>query len=274
MGMRCIKYLIFTINFMFVLTGGLLILVGLTINEVYDYFSHFMYDRFSAPPSMLVGIGIIILLVSIFGCIGAVKESTAWINVYGVLLLLIFVFELITAMVAFSMQGKIHGMLNTQMHSAINDYEADEYVAETVDFLQQSLECCGVHGPDDWRDILKDPTITPEGNLVPHSCCSNATDFGKGCNAVYREGCLPRLQYLIEQGTVLIATGALAVSLVQILGVICAFMLAKSIRQTKSLREARRWQIQQTFAIMSDPTYNAYEAVPKTEEKKKNLIKA
>lgn len=49
-------------------------------------------------------------------------------------------------------------------------------------------------------------------------------------------------------------------------------MLAKTIRQTKSLREARRWQIQQSFAIMTDPTYTTYEALPKADENKEKLF--
>lgn len=36
----------------------------------------------------------------------------------------------------------------------------------------------------------------------------------------------------------------------QILGVVSAFMLAKTIRRTKSLREARRWQMQQSLGIV------------------------
>lgn len=54
----------------------------------------------------------------------------------------------------------------------------------------------------------------------------------------------------------LIATGATAVALVQMLGVICAFMLSKAIRQTKSLRAARRYQLQQSLAILPEPYYS------------------
>lgn len=39
----------------------------------------------------------------------------------------------------------------------------------------------------------------------------------------------------------------------QLLGVICAFMLAKTIRQTKSQRLARRWQLQQNLGIYNKP---------------------
>lgn len=70
----------------------------------------------------------------------------------------------------------------------------------------------------------------------------------------------------------LISTGATAVALVQILGVLCAFMLAKSIRQTKSLREARRWQLQQPFVSLNEPYYSAYQEVPAAEVANKEKL--
>lgn len=51
----------------------------------------------------------------------------------------------------------------------------------------------------------------------------------------------------------LIASGAATVAFVQFLGVICAFMLAKTIRRTKSVREARRWQLQQSLGVLTNP---------------------
>ena len=93
--------------------------------------------------------------------------------------------------------------------------------------------------------------------MVPDSCCSemvlnNATS-SYDCGNFYKSGCLPRLNYIIEKSASLIATGALTVAFVQLLGVICAFMLAKTIRRTKSIRETRRWQLQQSLGVLTNP---------------------
>lgn len=74
-----------------------------------------------------------------FGCIGAIKESTAWINVYGLLLLFIFVLQIIAALFAYSLQGQIHNMLEKTMNESLYEYETDPYVSDTVDFLQGSV---------------------------------------------------------------------------------------------------------------------------------------
>lgn len=88
---------------------------------------------------MLVSIGILILLVAIFGCIGAVKESTAWINMYGLLLLFIFVLQVVAAIFAYSLQGQIRDMLLKTMNESLHEYEEDPVVSDTVDFLQGSV---------------------------------------------------------------------------------------------------------------------------------------
>lgn len=144
-----------------------------------------------------------------------------------------------------------------------------------------------MEGSSDWDNILNNTTMDVDGTPVkaPLSCC-----VWRGDNTCYRiadDGCFPRLKYVTQQATTLVGTGALAVALVQvslkrvlnminqlqtknfflkILGAVCAFMLASSIRQTKSLREARKWQIQQTFVTPPELQQPSYEAVPKGEE--------
>lgn len=56
----------------------------------------------------------------------------------------------------------------------------------------------------------------------------------------------------------------------QLFGVICAFMLAKTIRRTKSLRAARAWQVQQGLGILPDgfskPDYENYTQLEKSDQ--------
>jgi CD63 antigen len=113
------------------------------------------------------------------------------------------------------------------------------------------LECCGIDSPDDWSKVYE-----PKDNktVVPDSCCELlAPAPDSECMQFFQYGCLPRLNYIIEKSAMLIASGALTVAFVQFLGVICAFMLAKTIRRTKSIRAARRWQLQQALGVMTNP---------------------
>lgn len=108
--------------------------------------------------------------------------------------------------------------------------------------------------------------------MVPKSCCDTFNEKAE-CDKIYDAGCFPRLRFLVAQGAMLISTGATAVALVQILGVICAFMLAKSIRQAKSIREARRWQLQQPFvSLTNEPYFSAYQELPISDDSNKEKL--
>uniref|UniRef100_A0A1L8DJK5 Tetraspanin n=2 Tax=Nyssomyia neivai TaxID=330878 RepID=A0A1L8DJK5_9DIPT len=275
-GMRCIKYMLFVINFMFVLTSVLLITVGLTIKTIFTEFDTFVDDHFMSPPTLLVAIGFILLAVSIFGCVGAVKESTMMINIYGVLLAIIFVLEVSAAISAFVLQGQVANMLQRTMFQSLEKYDENVYVREAVDFMQSVLECCGVHGREDWEGILTPANTTDISKeiVLPESCCEIhfAGEHESECTW-FTDGCFNQMNFVISQSAMLIATGATTVAFVQILGVICAFMLAKTIRRTKTQRALRQWQLQQSLGIYNKPMNHyspPYVQLNNTEKPKKD----
>lgn len=259
MGMRCVKYMIFVINFMFLLTAILIITVGTAIGTIFGDFQNFIDSHFFSPAHLLVAIGCIMLCVSIFGCFGAFKESTAMINIYGVLLAIVFILEVAAAISAFALHGQVEEMVRRTINESMANYNSSENVRESVDFMQRVLECCGVENYNDWNNFLP----STDGSIeVPPSCCMPST-LDETC-IPYEYGCYPRLQWVVSQSAALIATGATTVAFVQILGSICAFMLARTIRRTKSLRAARRWQLQQSLGIMTKPHNPSYTQMEKS----------
>lgn len=201
------------------------------------------------------------MFVSIFGCIGAVKESTAMINIYGVLLAIVFILEVAAAISAFALRGQVEEMVHRTITESMVNYKENTNVAQSVDFMQRVLECCGVENYHDWEVFLPNSTGAIE---MPDSCCQQPMLDGSCIPFEY--GCHSRLKWIVSQSAALIATGATTVAFVQILGSICAFMLARTIRRTKSLRAARRWQLQQSLGIMTKPHDPSYTQMEKSEK--------
>ncbi|KAH8374397.1 hypothetical protein KR009_007857 [Drosophila setifemur] len=257
-GMRCAKYMLIIVSFMFALTAILLIMVGTTIQAIFGDFSLFIDGHFSSPPALLIAIGFILIAVATLGAYGAVKESVMVINLYGVCLFLVFILEVSAAIAAFVMQSQVKGMLMRTMHQALAEYDHDPYVAAGVDFMQSGLECCGVNQPEDWKDYYepnKNSTLDADDVVVPNSCCGSlAEDINDSsqvtCLQTFDYGCFRKMNFIVSQSAMLIATGATTVAFVQLLGVLCAFMLAKTLRRNKSIREARRWQLQQSLGVL------------------------
>jgi len=254
------------INIMFLLTSILLITVGTTIQSIYGDFRQFLDSHFMSIPSLLVAVGFVMLVVATFGVVGAFKESTMLTNIYACLLSLVFVLEISAAIAGFVLQGQVREMLIRTMNESITAYTKYDTATVAVDFMQRALECCGVDGPRDWEGILPESEKTDiESVLVPESCCG---DFENSkCEDYYMSGCLDRMHFVIGQSAMMIATGATTVAFVQILGVMCAFMLAKTIRRTKSLRAAKRWQLHQSLGIIAGndkPDYDDYTQLDKS----------
>lgn len=250
-GMRLIKFIIFIISFMFGLTAFMLLAVGSTISTIFDDFEIFMDDHFFTPANLMIFISICLMIVAITGCIGAFKESTMLVNIFGVLLFIVFSMELTAAVLAYLLHGQVSMMLVRTMNDAFMAYKENTYIASGIDFLQTNLECCGIDSPDDWSQVFEQKA---NKTVVPDSCCGLMDkDERNECLQFYQYGCLPQLNFIIQKSAMLIASGALTVAFVQFLGVICAFMLAKTIRRTKSLRAARRWQLQQALGVMTNP---------------------
>lgn len=62
------------------MVGVLLISFGSTIKSIYYDFEIFMEDHYFSPAKLIVAVGVIILLISAFGCAAAIKESTCMVN--------------------------------------------------------------------------------------------------------------------------------------------------------------------------------------------------
>ncbi|XP_069703024.1 CD63 antigen-like [Periplaneta americana] len=243
-GMRCIKYLLFSFNLLFVITGILIIGVGTTIQAIYNNFDTFLEDRFFSPAVLLIAIGCIVFAVAFFGCCGALRESTCMVMMFAVLLGVVFVLELAAGLAGYLLQEGLKDYLVTTLTDAMPQYGHDTEITETIDFMQSRLQCCGLDSYKDWDGKLDRTTegvITFQNMTLPHSCVTDDSEY------IYGNGCLSRMEYVVGQSAVMLASAAISIALLQLLGVMFACSLGKSIRQQKSERERRRWELRESL---------------------------
>jgi hypothetical protein len=111
-------------------------------------------------------------------------------------------------------------------------------IAKSWDLVQHSLHCCGTHNFTDWGDIISSKNETYQ---IPQSCCLEdhvgcnlrslvniTTPFDQAGKIIYTDGCLEKAVSDISIRTIGIVGISLAV--VELLGVICACFLARSVR--------------------------------------------
>ncbi|XP_018564373.1 CD63 antigen-like [Anoplophora glabripennis] len=237
-GMKCVKYMLFVANFMFVLVGFLLISIGTTIKAIYGDFEVFMENHYYSAAKLAIAIGVIIFFVALFGCVGAVKESVCLVNTYAFFLFCVLILEVSVSIAAYVMRGNLESTLKRNMLNSLQ-YNESYTTQYTWNATQYNLRCCGVTGPSDWSDVsdLYDlNTVVGTDNttifLVPDTCCINESCTSE--DSIYEFGCLNRITYIVSECALLLAVGALCVSFIQILGIIFSHLLARSIRRLKT----------------------------------------
>ncbi|KAK6166601.1 hypothetical protein SNE40_023254 [Patella caerulea] len=232
-GMKCIKFIIFAFNFIFVLVACGLIGLGIYIQVQLSDFFDFFENQFTGPGIVLIVIGFAIFIVATFGCCGALKENYCCIMTFAVLLGVIFIIQIAAGISGFILKDGMHKQVVEILKKAELNYgkPGKEGVTKTWDRLQQKFECCGVDNYTEWYDIL-----TPK--LVPKSCCKeeesaecanrtqtlNETDF-------YTRDCVEGFVGWLEQEIGLVGGVGIGLAFVEVVGIILACCLAIAIRK-------------------------------------------
>ncbi|XP_012057731.1 PREDICTED: CD63 antigen-like [Atta cephalotes] len=227
-GMACVKYLLFLFNLIFAITGIVFISVGGVILVVYSGYSNFVDSWFFAAPLLMIVVGVIVFLVSFFGCCGAVKENHCMIITFSVLLLLIFALELGAGITGYMMRGEVANMLENRLNDTLRQYELNPDIRRSWDIMQHDLQCCGMNNPADWLHVgFRD-------NTVPDSCCKEIPAQSRcDLNSIHvnSDGCMMKLQSAIENNAMILGGVGIGVALIQLIGVVFACCLARSIRR-------------------------------------------
>lgn len=96
----CVKYMIFIMNFVFWLFGGLLLGIG-----IYAFMDKWeeanglvklenIYDVVLNVSLVLIIAGVVVFAVSFAGCLGALRENTCLLKFYSMCLLIFFLAEM------------------------------------------------------------------------------------------------------------------------------------------------------------------------------------
>jgi len=231
---KCVKYLLFVFNFLFLLAGLALIVIG-AIVHVQTSKSGFS-ESASAAGIFIIIIGSVIFVVSFFGCAGSINNNYCMVITFGVLLLVILLAQIAAVITGFLMKDKLTVHLEDEMTKSQADYnfKKDDVISKSWNETQEALQCCGTTGYKSW---IASPVLNAT-HSVPDSCCKNMTDnCGHGMNSpagaqfLFETGCTTKVKTLIEVYMVAVGIAAAVVGLLEIVGIVFAFCLGNALRK-------------------------------------------
>ncbi|XP_069702991.1 CD63 antigen-like [Periplaneta americana] len=222
-GMTCVKYLLFVFNLVFAISGIAILAIGAIIQDFYVNYSDFIHGKFFIGPILLIVVGIIVFIVAFFGCCGAIKENHCMIMTFAALLLVIFGIELAGGITGYVLQDDVEEMLNKTVSGSMASYTTNNEVKKTWDIMQHDLHCCGANDPRDWVNVFHNDSL-------PETCCPH----DPACTILtnpYQQGCVSILRNEVQNYALLLGGVGIGVACIQLIGVIFACCLAKSIRK-------------------------------------------
>lgn len=236
--MKCIKYLLFSFNLIFAISGLALIITGGVVQAKYKEYLDFLGHDFFNTPILLIIVGCIIFFVTFFGCCGAVKENHCMTLTFSILLTLVLIVEIGAGIAAYTLRGELNSIIGTNMKNGLINYgkESAAGVTGTWNIVQHELECCGAEEYKDWMNA----TFSKEKDSVPDSCCKDDIEgCGKGvlnmsssdaAEKIHTTGCLQKLESLVAENVAAVGGVGVGIALIQIVGVVFACCLARSIK--------------------------------------------
>lgn len=236
----CSKYWLFVINFLVWIAGGALVGVG-TWSRLQTTslaaFDHVTID----VAYLLIGIGAIMFVVSLFGCTGALRNNVCLLKVFIVAVVLLFVAQLVAGVLAFVLLDTVESKLMDLLRESITNFNSGDRqdTDEAINHLQKTYSCCGGASYQDWDVNVHyncSSTISPSKCGVPTSCCLETTSPQCGWNVrsytetfaeqqIYTRGCIGALMSIFKDNLVLIGIIAFVVGVLQL----CSLLLANCL---------------------------------------------
>ncbi|XP_056414233.1 tetraspanin-2 isoform X2 [Hyla sarda] len=217
-SMRCVKYLLFTFNLIFLLAGsaiigvGLWLLLGGNIKELSDG-DEDVYAFFFIGLYVLIGAGALMMLIGFFGCCGAARESQCLLGAFFVCLLVIFAAEITAGVIAFlGKQEAVKGVKKIYTE-AYNDFVQKKGENTTLVEVHTLAKCCGTDDP------------------------KSAEDLGNLCLEEYKEhkDCLKEIEKVIHHHFQIVGILAVATAGITIFGMIFSMVLCCAIRNSRDM---------------------------------------
>lgn len=173
-GMKCVKYLLFFFNFIFWLSGLLVLAVGLWLRFDPETVELLTGDRapgtFFIAVYILLGAGALMMVVGFFGCFGAVRESQCLLASFFACLLIIFGAEIAAGVFGFLNKEQIVEEVQKFYSTSIADV-SDSNATAIASIYHNVLNCCGGSASEESTALCADaPENTPD-------CLAAITNF-------------------------------------------------------------------------------------------------
>lgn len=228
---KCIKYMLFILNFIFWLAGGVILGVGLWMRHDPKTSSlmGLEFEGAQVPSTfymcvyIMIGVGAIMMVVGFLGCYGAIQESQCLLGTFFACLVILFACEVAGGILGFMNRDTVAREVINFYDSVYNKAEMESLASKdtkaaalVLRTFHETLNCCGKGTVTNFFTRITD--TLGQTNLCP----SSGTSYN----------CHDRIEELLSVKIYLIGIVALVVAIIMIFEMIFSMVLCCGIRNS------------------------------------------
>ncbi|XP_036050684.1 tetraspanin-10 [Onychomys torridus] len=256
-GSSCVKYLTFLSNFLFSLLALLALAAGLWGLTVKRSPEGGWGGALPTDPMLVLLLGgLLVSLVTLSGCLGALCENSCLLRFYCGAVITCLALEALAGALVVALWGPLQDGLKYTLHVAIIHYWDDPDLCFLLDQVQLGLQCCGAVSYQDWQQNLYFNCSSPgvQACSLPASCCINPQEEGALVNTqcgfgvlhldqdaagqvVYLQGCWPVLQQWLRGSTQTLGSCVFTVAMIQGTELLLAACLLRALAVQKAAKD-------------------------------------
>ncbi|XP_075061444.1 tetraspanin-8 [Mixophyes fleayi] len=208
---KCLKYSMFTFNFLFWLCGCVILGVSiwLRVSKSAQQELNLQGSSMLSAIDLLIAVGAIIMVLGFFGCCGAIKESRCLLILFFIGLLLILLLQVTAGILGVVFKPKIEENIKTSLEDLLPLNRQNQTFQDALKTIQEENNCCGIsQGIEDW------------GNNPPESCrCDPSKEPGLCTSrSYYKETCVSVITEYFQKHLAIIIGIAFGLAVVELFG--------------------------------------------------------
>ncbi|XP_053959113.1 tetraspanin-6-like [Anastrepha ludens] len=226
-----IRGMLLLFNLLLWLVGLLIILTGIWLHTDFQNYLRISEGYSIYVPYILLVVGGVLVFVASLACSCIVKIDPTMLVIYGGFLIAAMFTLILLSIYIYAYKDNVIAGLPDGIETEVKNYNAYQKSdtrginATLIDFIQNSLECCGGQNHLDWAK-----------NSLPNSCCWNEGATGNYCSAnqtglMHEVGCIPKLVRLINTNLTSIGVMLSVLALFPLFAMVFAYSLASATRR-------------------------------------------
>ncbi|XP_021353096.1 CD82 antigen-like [Mizuhopecten yessoensis] len=253
----CSRYLLIAFNFLFWVSGGALLGLGIWVrvdSQVEDTIKQFVHinlpvDVLYAAAYVFIAVGTFIFVTGFCGCCGAIRESACMLAIYIGCLTVVILGELTAGVYLAIERTNLEQMFNENLSSQVQNYT--DPGNSTMDFLQIQFDCCGSYNYSEFNSSVYAQNLPEQSRkewFVPDSCCvavkvHNAkisdndkrtcqkeakTMMSSNTKQLRTAGCYDKIMKMLYTNSAILIGVGMGVAFLAVLGIILSICLCRN----------------------------------------------